>query len=118
MKLSDKWQVGAWLFLIFIFTVSSVALTIILLEWNMRRTQRALGRNALKNESLSRYAFTFLEEFTIAHIQENAYAEADLIVEHVVDQYLSMITSVEGLRYRTDTVLSIEPAERPLTAAD
>lgn len=118
MKLSDKWRVGAWFFLILIFTVSSVALTITLLEWNMQRAQRALGRNALKNESLSRYPFTFLEEFTMAHIQEDAYAESDLIVERVIDQYFSMISSVERLRYRTDTVLSIEPAERPLTAAD
>ena len=118
MKISDKWRVGAWLLLILIFTVSSVALTITLLEWNIQRAQRALGRNALKNESLSRYPFTFFQELTTAHIQEDAYAEADLIVEHVMDQYLSMITSEERLRYLTDTVLGIEFAKRPLTAAD
>lgn len=118
MKIRDKWRVGAWFFLILIFTVSSVALTITLLEWNMQRAQRALGRTALRNESLSRYSFTFLQELTRARIQEAAYAEADLVVEHVVDQYLSMITSVEKLRYLTDTVLGIEPAKRPLTLAD
>ena len=118
MKIRNKWRVGTLLFLILIFTVSSVALTITLLEWNMQREQRALGRNALKNESLSRYPFTFLQELTRARIQEDAYAEADLVVEHVLDQYLSMITSVEELRYLTDTVLGIELAKRPLTLAD
>ena len=43
MKISDKWRVGVWLFLILIFTVSSVALTITLLEWNMQRAQGVLG---------------------------------------------------------------------------
>lgn len=95
MRLSNNIRIGAWLFLILIFTVSSVALTITLLEWNMQKAQRTLGRNALKNESLSRYPFTFPQELTMAHIQEDTYAEADLIVEHVVDQYLSMMTSRE-----------------------
>ena len=118
MKLSHKWRVGAWLFLILIFTVASVALTITLLEWNMQRAQQILGANDLNNESLSRYPFTFPEELTKVQIQKPAYAEMDSIVIQVIDQYLLAINSKERLRYRTDTVLGIEPAKRPLTVAD
>ena len=118
MKLSNKWRVGAWLFLILIFTVSSVALTFRLLEWNMQRARRVLGANALNNESLSRYPFTFPEELTKAQIQKNAYAETASIVPQVIHQYLLAINSKERLRYRTDTVLGIEFAKRPLTLAD
>ena len=88
MKIIDRWRVCAWFFLILIFTVSSVALTITLLEWNMQRAQRALGRNALKNESLSRYPFTFLQELTTGRIQKDAYAEVGAIVSEVLNQYL------------------------------
>ncbi len=118
MIFSNKWRVGAWLFLILIFTVASVALTITLLEWNMQRAQRVLGANALNNESLSRYPFTFPEELTKAQIQKRAYAEMDSIVPQVINQYLLAINSKARLRYRTDTVLGIEPAKRPLTLAD
>ena len=118
MKLSDKWRVGAWLFLILIFTVSSVALTITFLEWNMQRAQRVLGANTLNNESLSRHPFSFPEELTKSQIQKHAYAETDSIVPQIINQYLLVINPKERLRYRTDTVLGIEPAKRPLTLAD
>ena len=118
MRLSYNVRIGAWLFIISLLTFSSVALTIILLEWNMQRAQQILGTNSLKNESLSRYPFTFPEELTKAQIQKHAYAETDSIVPYMINQYLLAINSRERLRYRTDTVLGIEPAKRPLTLAD
>ena len=118
MKLSNNIRIGVWLFIIGLLTFSSVAITITLLEWNMQNAQQVLSTESLNNESLSRYPFTFPEELTKAQIQKNAYSETDSIVPQIINQYLLVINSKERLRYRTDTVLGIEPAKRPLTLAD
>ena len=121
MRIHNRWRVGMWLFLIIILTVSSVAVTITLLEWNIHRMQRTLGKDTLKNDSLSRHPFAFPRELAKGRIQKDAYAEKDLVVSNLINQYwryLLMMAPAGRPRYRTDTVLGIEAAQRPLTIAD
>jgi len=106
-------------FLVISLTLSSVALTITILQWNVKTAQPTAGsNNRLENDSLSRHAFPFPQELATARIHENDYAEVDSVVAKVVNQYLLTMRPADSPRYRTDTVLGIEYARRPLTFAD
>jgi len=119
MKVGKKWRVRAMVFLVISLTLSSVALTITILQWNVKTAQPTTGsNNRLENDSLSRHPFSFPQELVTARIHENDYAEVDFVVAKVVDQYLLTMRPADSPRYRTDTVLGIEYARRPLTSAD
>ena len=122
MRISNKWRVGMWLFLVLILTVSSVALTITFLGRNIQKVQSTAGKDDLENDSLSRHPFSFPQELTAGRIDKNiyvnAYAEDDAVVDRVVTQYLQVMTPAEGPRYRTDIILGIEDAVRTLTSVD